>query len=378
MTVKKLSTFKIAAAYIGTVVGAGFASGQEVLQFFGYFGYPGLAALVLATLLFIYFGYLILKLGHELKADSHLPLIRYAGGKWAGAFVDYVITFFLFGALTVMAAGAGALFSEQLGLSKLLGSLILIITSLGTVLLGLNGVISAISFMVPVLLATVVYVGFSTLWTMGLHPGVSAAAVKAGNPAVPFWPLSAVVYISYNLVLAVAVLAPLGKEAGSIADVKKGALWGGLGLGVGAALIFLSMMAYMPKAAGFEIPMIYVAGQITPTARIFFALVLYMEIYTTAVGSLYGFAVRFTKPGSARLKIVAALASGGALLAARFGFTALVRVLFPLVGYAGLLMLGGLVYHQAMPYLKGQFKFNLPVPAQKLKPGGKDPKDPVE
>ena len=33
-----VSTLKVAAAYIGTVVGAGFATGQEILQFFNRFG----------------------------------------------------------------------------------------------------------------------------------------------------------------------------------------------------------------------------------------------------------------------------------------------------------------------------------------------------
>lgn len=349
MSGKKLSTFKVASAYIGTVVGAGFASGQEVLQFFGYFGYWGLAGILFATGLFIYFGYLILKLGAELQADSHLPVIKYAGGKWIGAIVDSVITFFLFGALTVMAAGAGALFSEQLGLSKFLGSGLLIATTLGTVLLGLNGVISAISFVVPVLLISVVAISGYVVFGIGIPPGASQAAMNGGNPAVPFWPLAAVVYISYNLVVAVAVLAPMGKETADLQTVKKGALWGGLGLGLGGIAILLAMLVNMPQAATYELPMIFVVGQISPFIKTIYAVILYLEIYTTAVGSLYGFSVRFTRPGSKRLKILAGGASIGALAAAQFGFTALVRILFPLVGYAGILMLGGLLYHHLKP-----------------------------
>ena len=51
---KKFSAFTIAGAYVGTVVGAGFASGQEVLQFFTYFGLKSILAIALATLLFIF------------------------------------------------------------------------------------------------------------------------------------------------------------------------------------------------------------------------------------------------------------------------------------------------------------------------------------
>jgi uncharacterized membrane protein YkvI len=38
MNKKSVSTLKVAATYIGTVVGAGFATGQELLQFFSKFG----------------------------------------------------------------------------------------------------------------------------------------------------------------------------------------------------------------------------------------------------------------------------------------------------------------------------------------------------
>lgn len=355
MSKKKISTFKVASAYIGTVVGAGFASGQEVLQFFGFFGLWGLSGLILATGFFVYFGYLIIKLGAKLNADSHLPVIKHAGGKWIGAIIDYVITFFLFGALTVMAAGAGALFSEQLGLPKFWGSLLLVASTLGTVLLGLNGVISAISFVVPVLLVSVLAVCGYVLLSMGIPAGASQAAINEGTPAVPFWPLAALVYVSYNLVVAVAVLAPMGKEAADLKTIKKGALLGGLGLGLGAVAILVAMLTSMPQAAGYELPMIFVAGQISPLIRIGYAIILYLEIYTTAVGSLYGFSARFAKPQSKELKMLAAGASAAALAAAQFGFTTLVRILFPLVGYAGILMLGGLVYQQlkSLPMMKG-------------------------
>ncbi len=156
-----------------------------------------------------------------------------------------------------MAAGAGALFSEQLGLSKYLGSGLLIATTLGTVLFGLNGVISAISFVVPVLLASVLTISGYVIVNMGIGAGASQAAINAGNPAVPFWPLAAVVYISYNLVVAVAVLGPMGKETGDLKIVKKGALWGGLGLGIGAIAILLAMLATLPQGAKYELPMIF-------------------------------------------------------------------------------------------------------------------------
>ncbi|MGE5588412.1 MAG: hypothetical protein ACM3ZO_09420, partial [Clostridia bacterium] len=94
MADKRVSTFGIAATYIGTVVGAGFASGQEVLQFFGHFGLGGIPAIGLSVVLFSLYGYLILELGRDLGAKSHLPVVRKAGGRVVGTAVDGVITFF--------------------------------------------------------------------------------------------------------------------------------------------------------------------------------------------------------------------------------------------------------------------------------------------
>ena len=42
----RVTTFKVAATYIGTVIGAGFASGQEILQFFSVFGNMGILGLI--------------------------------------------------------------------------------------------------------------------------------------------------------------------------------------------------------------------------------------------------------------------------------------------------------------------------------------------
>ena len=45
---------KIGSAFVGIIVGAGFASGQEILQYFTSFGYIGTLAAVVSMILFAY------------------------------------------------------------------------------------------------------------------------------------------------------------------------------------------------------------------------------------------------------------------------------------------------------------------------------------
>lgn len=371
---KQYSIFRIAAAYIGTVVGAGFASGQEVLQFFGYFGFWGLIGLGLATVLFIFFGYAVLILSHHLKAYSHLPVMRHAGGPWLGKAIDGITTFFLFGALAVMAAGAGAIFGEEYRLPALLGSTLLIAVTLVTVLLGINRVITAISFVTPLLIATVLGVSLLIIFKNPASLLTNLSWSEVPLAAVPFWPLAALLYASYNLVLAIAVLAPLGSLSPQ-ENLLPGATLGGLGLGLGAGAITLALLATAPEVTAWEVPMLQIAGNLAAPVRIVYSIILLAEIYTTAVSSLYGFTARLAQPQSKWFSYLAIITSTVALLASQFGFSRLVATLFPLVGYGGLLLLGALAYY----FLRENLPISLPNPvfrrllpaARKILPGKK-------
>ncbi|MGQ9511934.1 YkvI family membrane protein [Thermodesulfitimonas sp.] len=206
MDSRKLSALTIAASYIGTVVGAGFASGQEVLQFFTFFGLKSILALALAVSLFIFFGGAVLRLGWQLRAKSYVTVVTTAGGPFLGRVVDAIITFFLFGALSAMAAGA--IFAEQFGLPKLLGSALMVVASLVTVLAGFYGVVLSISFVVPVLLLSVFGLSLAALATIPPDLKTIGLWAQEANPVIPFWPAAALAYVSYNLVLAIPILAP--------------------------------------------------------------------------------------------------------------------------------------------------------------------------
>ncbi len=342
MARSKLGTLTIAAAHIGTVVGAGFASGQEVLQFFTFFGLKGILALSLAGVLFVFFGRAVLKLGNELQAATYDVIVRHATGPFVGRIVDGIITFFLFGALTAMAAGAGAIFAEQFGLPKVLGSGVMITASLVTVLSGFHGVVLAISFFVPILLLSVFGICAATLYNFPIDLAAVNQWAETVKPVIPFWPLSALAYVSYNIVLSICILAPLGARAADAGAISRGALWGGLGLFVGALAINLAILTLPSAAAQFEVPMVFIAGRFSPLVQGGYGLVLLAEIYTTAVANLYGFTARVTSPETKRFRKIAFFTAAVAFAASLLGFATLVRYLYSAVGIAGLLLLGGL------------------------------------
>lgn len=334
---KGISTLKVAGTYIGTVVGAGFASGQEVLQFFVNFGNAGFAGLIIVTLLFIFFGYIVMDLGWRLNATSHLDIVRFSAGKYLSGFADIVITLFLFGSLTAMMAGSGALFSQIFHLHPLFGSFLMAAVSMFTVLSGFNGIVNSISIVVPFLIISAVGISIASLFIMPETTTVYTIIPETG--VLRNWLWSAILYTSYNTVVSIAILGPLGARAKDRKAITHGAILGGLGLGIGAAALYLALRANAGLIGNVEVPMIFIAGRISPLVQSLYGVVLIAEIYTTAVGDLYGFTARIESTKSVKPMVIVTTTVFLAWCASLFGFSNMVKYLYPIVGYAGILVL---------------------------------------
>ncbi|PZN06246.1 MAG: hypothetical protein DIU76_07345, partial [Bacillota bacterium] len=118
---------------------------------------------------------------------------------------------------------------------------------------------------------------------------------------------------------------------------------GGLGVGGLGLLLPLGLAGQRAAPATREIPVLYLAGGLPAWFRGGVAAVLWTEIFTTAVGSLYGLASRLAPPGSGSYRLAVVAAAAAATTVAGAGFAALVRVLYPLMGWLGLGMMAWLL-----------------------------------
>jgi len=331
--------FRVATTYVGTVVGAGFASGQETLRFFAAYGRSGLVGVLLATVLFCLFGVMVMELGRRLRAETHREILHHVCGPQVGRIMDGTVTLFLGITLTVMIAGGGAVFSQQLGAPYALGTLITAVLAGATILAGMRGIMAANTVVVPLLTGAVVLLVASSLHYHGLGPTLShLAPTPALAPARSWW-MAALLYVGYNLVLSISVLGPLGAEVNDRRVTTWGGAVGGLALGLMAAGMTLTISAHLPDAA-MEIPMLYLTRFHSGAVQWFYALVLWAEIYTTAVACAYGFAGRLGRSWRYREAAVATVCL--ALLGSGFGFSRLLAVFYPLFGLVALVVLAGL------------------------------------
>ena len=116
----------ISFAFIGTVVGAGFASGQEALLYFSAFGAQGMWGAVLGSVLMVVAGVTILQLGSYFQANEHTEVLGAISSKWMGWILDIATIVTLFSIGFVMFAGAGANLNQQFGLPVWVGAVLML------------------------------------------------------------------------------------------------------------------------------------------------------------------------------------------------------------------------------------------------------------
>ena len=60
----------LAGAFVSYILGAGTATGQEILQFFVSFGYLGIGAIIIAAILHMWFGAYAMDVGLRLQSED--------------------------------------------------------------------------------------------------------------------------------------------------------------------------------------------------------------------------------------------------------------------------------------------------------------------
>jgi uncharacterized membrane protein YkvI len=337
---------KVVTAYIGAVIGAGFASGQEIMQFFILHGASGLKGVALATALFAYLGGYVMFLCTSLKSTGYKEILTLLLGSRVGKVIDILNLCMLLGGLSVMLSGSAAVFGEQFGLPARAGVLVVVTLTALVILGGLDGVLTANVFMVPLKFLAVSFISLAALHlgggTVNLEPVVPAAGV-AGH-----WAVAGFLYVSYNMVVPVAVLSSLGRTVPRKTGVAGGVL-GGLLLGGAVGLVTLAGLRHFPEASAYQIPLLYLAGRLGHGFQQVLGLLIWLAILTTAIAQAHGFASRLSGGALQPYRIFGVGACLLALPLSGFSFATLVRLLYPLFGCVGLVLLLALL---AAPFAK--------------------------
>ena len=200
----------ISMAFVGLSVGAGFASGQEVLQFFVKFGMKGVLGALAVGVAMAFIGMIILQLGSYYQADGHNVVLDEMAHPITAKFLDFCVMLTIFSIGMVMFAGAGANFDQQFGWPSWTGSVLLLVL---TLVLGrfdvdkVSQIIGAITpgIIILVLVAAVYSIMHAPSDLSALEP--MAAEIQSTLPN--YW-ISSLNYIGLSLMVVVSMSIVIG------------------------------------------------------------------------------------------------------------------------------------------------------------------------
>ncbi len=337
---KQNSIISIAATYVATVVGAGYASGQEILQYFSYFREFGLYAIVIASVFFFVFGYLPVALAYRFSASDYLRAINPKGQKIFIIFCDIFITLSLFGTLVIMLAGAGATFEEKFSTPAFVGAFIVCILLIANTSFGLDMVVKVMTFITPIMFIGILFVGIYSIFNAQDYSAQEIANAEINNSSlITHWWLSGILYVAFNFQLALAVLVPMTHHTPK-SQMFKGILLGSLLLGGFAAFLYFSLYLNIIEVGTAKLPMVILANKIHYFVGIFYSIVLFLALYSTALTCFYGSANRFQK-SLKKLSpfVVIIITAVGGFFASLFGLKELIGTIYPILGYGGMVIM---------------------------------------
>ena len=338
--IKKVIIF--AGAFIAFLIGSGFATGQEILQYFAAYGYMGLFGALVAFVLFVYVGVSFITTGQKYKFKKGNDIYTYYCGNVLGKFFDYFSIIFIYMSYIVMISGAGATINQQYGLPVYIGGIIMAVLSCITVVCGLGKIVDVIGKIGPLIVVLSILLGISAI-VMKPEGLVEANKVipelnllKASNN----WFLAAASYVGFCMLWLASFFTSMGATANSKKEAAWGAIAGAFAFSVAVIIVALGLIANIEQVSGTLIPSLILANNIHPNIAVFFSITVVAGIYTTAVPLLWSVSSRIAEDKSKKFVIITIiLAIIGTFIGLVVPFDKLVNIVYVINGYVGFVLL---------------------------------------
>jgi uncharacterized membrane protein YkvI len=324
---KKDNILKIAGVYATVIIGAGFASGQELMQFFANFGIWGVAGIIVSGFLFALVGWAVLEICQG-KGFGYQELIQFCMGEKLGIVVEVAAAFFMYVLYVTMIAGAGAAINQVFGIEFSVAAASAALAFFIAMMFDLEGLMAINSKLAPVLAAGGLMIGLLTL--MQQSQPTMAYAGKSN------WLISSVVYSSYNMVTAISVLSAIGMTMKNRSSCRNaGLLGGGLMTLLGLFMLY-PLYIYYKQASVAEVPLLVIAHRFSLGFEYFYLLMILCAIFTTSLSNgfaLTNWAKERLNANSFAAKIILTIS---AFAASHIGFSRFVSRVYPIFSIIGL------------------------------------------
>jgi uncharacterized membrane protein YkvI len=326
---------QISAVFIGTIVGAGLASGQEITQFFTTYGYRSFIGLIICMLMYISIGYMVINLSVKYKLDSYKDLIILVNSGYLGKITELLTSFFMLSGAAIILAGSGALIKQYFGTSSWIGIIVMFFAALIILLRNTQGIIEINSFIVPSLITVI-----TTIFLLYIFFSKTPINIDYFK-SLPYWKghwfISSIIYGSFNILSFSGVLVPFCKEIDDKKSLFIGIILGASALTILSFFINFMLIINVPYIFKYEIPLLYITHRFGKTLQILLLVIIWLEMFSTEVSDIYSIGKTIEKAYSIPYKKAVLLVLLIAIPISQIGFKNLINYLYPAFGVISLI-----------------------------------------
>lgn len=325
------STLKALFVITGTLIGAGFASGQEIYIFFYQYGINGIWGIILSSLLIGFTTYKVLDICEKSEVTNYKTFLQglIKRKKQIDVF-NIIINIFILITFYIMIAGFGVYFQQQFGIYFLIGSSILSLICYLVFTRDVSGLIRVSQYIVPLLIFSVLIIG---TYVIDFKNIFSISNYVPENSSLK-WVLDSILYASYNTILLIPVLIALRK----LVKNSNGKIT--ISILTFCVLVILSLIIFFILAKvdvdikNLEMPAVYVVSKILLIFQYIYGFVILGSILTTSISLGISLLENVAK-NDTEYKRYAILICISAIFISNIGFSNLISLLYPIFGYIG-------------------------------------------
>ena len=332
----------VAASFVGIVVGAGFASGMEALQYFVAYGTNGFYGVILASITMLFAATAFMTFGSYFLAREHNEVFYNVTSKPAAFIMDWSAVACMFSVGFVMFAGAGSNLRQSFGWPIWVGAVAMLALMLIVGRFDVDKVSSVIGWATP-LLVVFVLIGsiysFTQVDVSWSEVGSYAQQEVSRADGTPYWWLGALNHTGLNALCGVSMALVMAGDEFDTKSSRLGGILGGVIYAVMLALLVASLLIQVESVNGADMPLLAVIENVNPVLGFTMTWVIFLMVFNTCLGMFYALAKRLTRKNPERFYPTYAIACVVGFGLSFAGFQPLVNSLYPILGYLGLFVM---------------------------------------
>lgn len=337
--------FSLAAAWMGTHCGSGFATGAQEAQFWAAHGawgifLPIVSALIMAIVAYCEWRFCVTF--HTYDYNEFSKALFHPYEKIFGLIYRILFLGIMVMGVSAVFAGAGALLSEMFGMPYVVGVLIIMGITVVLTMFGSDFLRNSASVLSTILIVIIIIISTMVLSRYGGNLGTLTSNWETdSNIFKALW--SGILYASFQCV----ILGSTINMSHGLTDIKQASLASILGFILNGAMMFLvtlMLLTHYPAVTQETLPVLSILqGMNAPFLEKLYSFMLLLAFITTAIGCIGAILSRVEKYGERQIPnitlrrfIYAAILIIACYFIAQVGLLTIIKKGYSAIGYLGI------------------------------------------